>query len=140
MARRFISFEGVDGCGKSTQAAMLAEALERAGRRVVRTREPGGTALGEELRRVLLESGPGAIGAIAEMHLFAAARAQLVQEVIAPALEAGDWVVADRFLDSSLAYQGVARGLGVERCGDGASHAGAHAAARHRRAARRPAP
>lgn len=113
--RRFISFEGVDGCGKSTQAALLADALERAGRRVVRTREPGGTALGEELRRVLLESSPGAIGAIAEMHLFAAARAQLVEEVIAPALEAGDWVVADRFLDSSLAYQGVARGLGVER-------------------------
>lgn len=112
--RRFISFEGVDGCGKSTQAALLVEALQRAGRRVVRTREPGGTALGEELRRVLLESSPGAIGAIAEMHLFAAARAQLVEEVIAPALDAGDWVVADRFIDSSLAYQGVARGLGVE--------------------------
>jgi dTMP kinase len=114
MTRRFISFEGVDGCGKSTQAALLADTLQRAGGRVVRTREPGGTALGEELRRVLLQSSPGAIGAIAEMHLFAAARAQLVQEVIVPALEAGDWVVADRFLDSSLAYQGVARGLGIE--------------------------
>ena len=113
-ARRFVSFEGVDGSGKSTQAALLADALERAGRTVVRTREPGGTALGEALRRVLLESAPGDIGPVAEMHLFAAARAQLVQEVVAPALRAGAWVVADRFLDSSLAYQGVARGLGVE--------------------------
>lgn len=112
--RRFVALEGVDGSGKSTQAAMLADALERAGHEVVRVREPGGTALGEALRGVLLEGAPGSIGALAEMHLFAAARAQLVQDVIAPALDAGRWVVADRFLDSSLAYQGVARGLGVD--------------------------
>ncbi|HMM48584.1 MAG TPA: dTMP kinase [Miltoncostaeaceae bacterium] len=111
---RFISFEGIDGCGKSTQAELLARALEAAGARVVRVREPGGTALGEALRGVLLDSAPGTIGPQAEVHLFAAARAQLLEEVIAPALEAGSWVIADRFLDSSLAYQGVARGLGID--------------------------
>lgn len=110
---RFISFEGVDGSGKSTQAALLASALEARGVTVVRTREPGGTALGEALRGVLLESAPGSIGPVAEVHLFAAARAQLVAEVIAPTLAAGGWVIADRFVDSSLAYQGVGRGLGI---------------------------
>lgn len=109
---RFITLEGVDGSGKSTQAAMLAEALEARGLRVVRTREPGGTELGEGLRELLLRSGAG-LSPVAEMHLFAAARAQLVAEVIGPALSEGMWVVADRFLDSSLAYQGAARGLGV---------------------------
>ena len=113
--RRFVALEGIDGSGKTTQAALLADALERAGATVVRAREPGGTPLGEALRAVLLESAPGDIGAVAEMHLFAAARAQLVERVIAPALAAGRWVVADRFVHSSLAYQGVARGLGVER-------------------------
>lgn len=110
---RFLTFEGVDGSGKSTQAAMLADALERRGLRVVRTREPGGTTLGEGLRALLLEAGPQGIGPVAEMHLFAAARAQLVREVIEPALRDGAWVVADRYLDSSLAYQGAGRGLGV---------------------------
>jgi dTMP kinase len=114
-SRRFVSFEGIDGSGKSTQAALFAEALETEGHGVVRTREPGGTALGEALRRVLLESEGGSIGALAEMHLFAAARAQLVEEVVAPTLAGGGWVVADRFLDSSLAYQGAARGIGIER-------------------------
>lgn len=110
---RFISFEGVDGSGKSTQAALLAGALRERGQRVVHTREPGGTPLGEALRGVLLATDAASIGPLAEMHLFAAARAQLVSEVIAPALADGAWVVADRFLDSSLAYQGVGRGLGV---------------------------
>ncbi|MEQ8833544.1 MAG: dTMP kinase [Miltoncostaeaceae bacterium] len=110
---RFISFEGVDGSGKSTQAALLAQALEERGERVVRTREPGGTPLGEALRGVLLATDAASIGPLAEMHLFAAARAQLVSEVIGPALAGGAWVVADRFVDSSLAYQGVARSLGV---------------------------
>jgi len=110
---RFISLEGVDGSGKSTQASMLAHALGDRGHEVVAVREPGGTPLGEAIRDVVL--GPDAMSPWAEALLFAAARAQLVADVIRPALEAGKWVVADRFLDSSLAYQGTARGLGIER-------------------------
>jgi dTMP kinase len=110
----FISFEGLDGCGKTTQAAMLADALELEGREVVRVREPGGTPTGERIRELLLD--PAAkIGPAAEALLYAAARAQLVEEVIAPALARGSVVIADRFIDSSLAYQGVGRGLGLER-------------------------
>ncbi len=108
----FITFEGIDGSGKSTQTALLAEALRTEGREVVSTREPGGTALGEQVRVLLL--GDGSIAPWAEAALFAAARAQLVAEVIRPALARGADVVCDRFLDSSLAYQGIARGLGVE--------------------------
>jgi dTMP kinase len=108
----FVSFEGIDGSGKSTQARMLAEALRAEGREVVTSREPGGTALGEQVRALLL--GDGSITPWAEAALFAAARSQLVAEVIGPALARGADVVCDRFLDSSLAYQGVARGLGVE--------------------------
>ena len=110
----FISFEGLDGCGKTTQAAMLADALELEGREVVRVREPGGTPTGERIRELLLD--PAAtIGPAAEALLYAAARAQLVDGVIAPALARGSVVIADRFIDSSLAYQGVGRGLGLER-------------------------
>lgn len=105
----FVSFEGVDGAGKSTQAGLLAEAL---GPDAVLVREPGGTAAGERLREILkdpaLELDPRA-----EMLLFGAARAQLVEEVIRPALEAGRHVVCDRFMDSTVAYQGIARGLGA---------------------------
>jgi len=109
----FISFEGLDGCGKTTQAAMLADALELEGREVVRVREPGGTPTGERIRELLLD--PAArIGPAAEALLYAAARAQLVHDVIAPALDRGSVVIADRFIDSSLAYQGVGRGLGLE--------------------------
>ena len=107
----FVTFEGIDGSGKSTQAVLLAEALRGEGREVVPTREPGGTSLGERVRALLLE---GAIAPWAEAALFAAARAQLVAEVIRPALARGAVVVCDRFLDSSLAYQGFARGLGVD--------------------------
>jgi dTMP kinase len=114
VAPRFVAFEGVDGSGKSTQAALLAEALEARGLRVVRTREPGGTPVGERVREILLSGEPGAVSLLAEVHLFAAARAELVRRVIAPALEGGAWVVCDRFLDSSLAYQGAARGLGID--------------------------
>jgi dTMP kinase len=109
----FVTFEGLDGSGKSTQARLLAEALARDGRDVVSTREPGGTELGERIRELLLAE--GAVSPWAEAALFAAARAQLVDEVIAPALERGADVISDRYLDSSLAYQGLARGLGLER-------------------------
>jgi dTMP kinase len=110
----FVTFEGIDGSGKSTQADLLADALRSEGRNVVATREPGGTELGEQIRGLLLGH-DSAISPWAETALFAAARAQLVDQVIYPALRDGADVVCDRYLDSSLAYQGLARGLGVER-------------------------
>jgi dTMP kinase len=107
----FISLEGIDGSGKTTQAKLLAEAL---GEPTVLVREPGGTAAGERIREVLkdpaLELDP-----LAELLLFCAARAELVKQVIGPAREEGSDVVCDRFSDSSIAYQGVARGLGADR-------------------------
>jgi dTMP kinase len=109
----FISFEGLDGSGKTTQAAMLADALELEGVTVVRVREPGGTPTGERIRELLLDR-RSRIAPGAEALLYAAARDQLVDEVIRPALERGETVIADRFIDSSLAYQGVARGLGLD--------------------------
>ncbi len=112
MTGRFITFEGADGSGKSTQARLLAEALRRDGHTVIETREPGGTPLGEGIRALLLDG--DAIDPVSEALLFAAARAQHVRELIRPALERGDWVVCDRFLDSSIAYQGIARGLGAD--------------------------
>jgi dTMP kinase len=108
----FVTFEGVDGSGKTTQAELLRAHLEEWGRDVVATREPGGTELGERIRRLLLEGAD--MSAWAEAALFAAARAELVESVIAPALERGADVICDRYLDSSLAYQGIARGLGVD--------------------------
>jgi len=109
----FVTFEGLDGSGKTTQAELLQAHLEEAGRDIVATREPGGTELGEQVRELLL--GGTVISPWAEAALFAAARAELVAEVIQPALERGTEVVCDRYLDSSLAYQGIARGLGVDR-------------------------
>ena len=109
----FVTFEGVDGSGKSTQADLLRDWLEEEGRRVVTTREPGGTPLGERVRELLLDG--EAMAPWSEAALFTAARAELVEHVIGPALAEGAEVICDRYLDSSLAYQGVARGLGVER-------------------------
>jgi dTMP kinase len=109
----FITFEGVDGSGKTTQVELLRASLEAEGRSVVATREPGGTAVGERVREILL--GGIDISPWAEAALFAAARAELVERVIAPELRRGADVVCDRYIDSSLAYQGIARGLGVER-------------------------
>lgn len=109
-----IAVEGVEGAGKTTQVRRLQRALEARGYPVLVTREPGGTRLGERLRAILLdpEAGDGELGPRAEALLFAAARAQLVQQVIRPALERGQVVLCDRFVDSSLVYQGIARGLG----------------------------
>ncbi|WP_394940733.1 dTMP kinase [Psychromicrobium sp. YIM B11713] len=111
----FIALEGGDGAGKSTQAALLAEALRSAGYDVVRTREPGGTEVGEKLRSIVLEHGQGEIDARTEALIFAAARAAHAEQLIRPALEAGKIVITDRYIDSSVAYQGAGRELGVEQ-------------------------
>ncbi|HEX3057535.1 MAG TPA: dTMP kinase [Gaiellaceae bacterium] len=108
----FVTFEGVDGSGKSTQAELLRDALAADGREVVLTREPGGTEVGERVRELVL-NGPD-MTPWAEAALFAAARAELVATVIRPALDRGADVIADRYVDSSLAYQGIARGVGVD--------------------------
>jgi dTMP kinase len=108
----FVTFEGIDGSGKTTQAARLAEWACAERREVVAVREPGGTPLGETIRELLLD-GPE-MSAWAEAALFAAARAELAERVIRPALARGAWVVCDRYVDSSLAYQGAARGLGID--------------------------
>ena len=109
----FVTFEGIDGSGKSTQAELLAAALRAEGRDVVLTREPGGTEAAERIRELVL-NGPE-ISPWTEAALFAAARAEHVAEVIRPGLERGADVICDRYVDSSLAYQGIARGLGLDR-------------------------
>jgi dTMP kinase len=111
---KFITFEGLDGTGKSTQMRKLAAALREAGHEVVETREPGGTATGEKIRKVLLDSGTAALDARAEMALMFASRAQHIAEVIEPGLASGRIVLCDRFTDSTEAYQGGGRRLGSE--------------------------
>lgn len=110
----FVSFEGGEGCGKSTQANLLAEWLSAEGVPTVLTREPGGTAGAEAIRRLLLSPPAGEWGLGAEALLFAAARSDHLTQLIEPALASGKWVICDRFVDSSLAYQGVAGGFGLE--------------------------
>jgi dTMP kinase len=117
----FFSFDGVDGVGKSTQINLLADALRQRGREVVACRDPGSTALGESLRKILLEHHGTAIDRRSEMLLYMAARAQLVEEIIRPALAAGKIVISDRYLLANLVYQGHAGGLSpdeVRRVGE----------------------
>lgn len=111
---KFITFEGLDGCGKSTQLEKLAAALREKKIEVVTTREPGGTEIGERIRAVLLDSRTAGLDSQAEMALMFASRAQLIAELIEPTLAAGKWVLCDRFTDSTEAYQGNGRGLGSE--------------------------
>jgi dTMP kinase len=110
----FITLEGVEGCGKSTQARLLVEHLDARGIEVVLTREPGGTDLGERLREILLDIGQTGMRAETELFLYLASRAEHVAEVIVPALKRGAVVISDRFGDASVAYQGGGRGLGAD--------------------------
>lgn len=110
----FITFEGIDLSGKSTQCKLLGEYLVKKGHKVISLREPGGTRISERIREILLDRKSDGIVPLAEFFLYSAARAQLVQQTIKPALEAGQIVVCDRFADSSTAYQGFARGIGIE--------------------------
>ena len=114
MRGKFITFEGLDGCGKSTQLEKLACVLRAEGIEVLTTREPGGTEIGERIRAVLLDSRTAGLDPMAEMALMFASRAQQLGQVILPALEAGKWVLCDRFTDSTEAYQGGGRELGSD--------------------------
>jgi dTMP kinase len=110
----FITFEGCEGCGKSTQVRKLENHLKAQGCEVVSTREPGGTSVAESIRSILLDPGNETLSPVTELLLYEAARAQHVRERILPALEAGKIVISDRFFDSTTAYQGAGRGLGAE--------------------------
>lgn len=114
MSGRFITFEGGEGAGKSTQARLLKASLESCGVDVVLTREPGGSPGAEEIRKLLVEGEPDRWTPLTETLLFLAARSDHLARLIGPSLAKGDWVVCDRFADSTLVYQGIARGLGVE--------------------------
>lgn len=113
----FLTFEGIEGSGKSTQLALLQQTLEARGRVVLATREPGGTPLGRQLRALLLDPS-SSIGAEAELFLYLADRAQNVRELVEPAVARGEIVLCDRHADATLAYQGVMRGLGLDRARD----------------------
>jgi dTMP kinase len=114
MRGTFITFEGIEGSGKSTQIALLAASLKSQGKRVVLTREPGGTPIGDQIRKILLDPTNSALDPKAELLLYAASRAQHLHDVILPAIVAGATVLCDRFSDATLAYQGYGRGLDIE--------------------------
>ena len=114
MRGRFVTFEGCEGCGKSTQLRLLSEYLKDRGANFIMTREPGGGEISEEIRKIILNGKYSAMCDECEALLYAAARVQHLKEIIIPALEAGKLVICDRYVDSSLAYQGYARGLGTE--------------------------
>ena len=111
---KFITFEGIDGCGKSTQARLLLEYMNKSGVETILVREPGGTNISESIREILLHSSSGQMGDRTESLLMTASRAQLTQEVIIPNMEQGKFVIADRYSDSTLAYQGGGRNLDIE--------------------------
>jgi dTMP kinase len=111
----FITFEGIEGCGKTTQIGLLADFLAKSGRGVLLTREPGGTAIGESIRGIFLNSGNRELTPAAELLLVTAARVQHIEQVIMPALAAGTIVLCDRFCDATLAYQGYAGGVDLAR-------------------------
>lgn len=115
MPGKFITLEGGEGAGKSTNAEFIKSQLEALGYRVILTREPGGTKLGERVREILLDTHLPAMAVTTEALLMFAARTEHYHHVIAPALATGNWVISDRFTDASFAYQGVARGLGVKK-------------------------
>lgn len=114
MKGKFITFEGIEGSGKSTQIVLLANYLKAHNRTVTLTREPGGTAIGDQVRKILLDPANTALVARAELLLYAAGRAQHLEELIRPELESGKVVLCDRFSDATLAYQGYGRGLDLE--------------------------
>lgn len=114
MRGKFITFEGLDGCGKTTQLEKLAAVLRAEGIDVITTREPGGTEIGERIRTVLLDSRTAGLDPLAEMALMFASRAQQITQVVLPALQAGKWVLCDRYTDSTEAYQGGGRQLGSD--------------------------
>lgn len=113
MKGKFITFEGSEGCGKSTQSKMLAQYLKRKGSRVLFVREPGGTKICEQIRKILLDPKNAHMSPVTEMLLYMASRAQIVKEMIEPALLAGKIVISDRFLDSTIAYQGYGLGMDI---------------------------
>lgn len=110
----FVSFEGCEGVGKSTQLKLLKDYLESTNQRAVYVREPGSTHISEQIRKIILNPENEEMTGVTEAYLYASSRAQLVREVIKPALERGELVVCDRYVDSSIAYQGYARGLGAD--------------------------
>lgn len=118
MSGKFISIEGIEGAGKSTQLQFIADYLRSNGIQVVVTREPGGTNLGEEIRQVLLKPTERAMAEDTELLLMFAARAEHIKQVIEPALKRGDWVLSDRFVDATFAYQGGGRGIDQQRIED----------------------
>jgi dTMP kinase len=110
----FITFEGIEGCGKTTQVRRFVKRLKRLGIPLITTLEPGGTRIGRDIRKILLDPRNKNLSPFAELILYAADRAQHVEEVIKPALDEGKWVVCDRFLDATVVYQGIARGQDME--------------------------